>query len=88
VLKRFRERKNLDDKVFKVCLDLPKNCQVLKRNSALWRHYDICTTWDSKRKPKSQVAMPTKFYSLAPKILGPSPWNVLHIAILFPKILK
>ena len=86
-VKRFREHKNLHDKIFKVSLDLPRNCQVLKRNSALWRHYDISTTRDSK-KPESQVALLSKFYRLVPKNLGPSPWNVLHIAILLPKILK
>jgi len=40
------------------------------------------------KSPDSQAALPTKYYSLVPKNLETSAWNLLQITILVPKILK
>ena len=73
--------------MFKVCLESLRNCQIHKRKSAVCRQYGISVN-KGFRKPKSQAALLTKFYRLAPNNFGPSAWNLLHITILTPKILK
>ena len=38
--------------------------------------------------PGSQVAVATEFRMVAPNTCGPSVWNLLHIIILVPKVLR